>query len=81
MKPEKNGAQEKNDIPDITGTQGVKSENKLEMKIALIITEDEKSFNNSLWKTKKRRSHHIPIVKNKIQENITETKLDLNLYT
>lgn len=30
---------------------------------------------------KKRRSHHIPIVKNKTQENITETKLDLGLYT
>ena len=29
FKLEKNGAQEKNNIPDITGTQGVKSENKL----------------------------------------------------
>lgn len=38
LKLEKNGAQEKNDIPDITGPQGDKSENKLEMKRALIIT-------------------------------------------
>ena len=38
LKLEKKGAQEKNDIPDITGPQGDKSENKLEMKRALIIT-------------------------------------------
>lgn len=62
-------------IFEITGTQCIRDKkNKLEMKTLRI---EEKMLT---MEGKKRRSNYISIVKIKIQENITGTKIHLGLY-